>query len=120
MGLGGAGVCEGEGRKSFAVEQLTPGALRYMLLEIAADGRYKVTLVIPDNPDSFPTWEFGSTCKFPNATAQQSQDVRYVSVILGRQQGTIDDEGIRGRLPSPIRRGPREINGEWSFTARRQ
>jgi hypothetical protein len=120
MGLGGPAVCEGEGRKSFTVEQLTPGALRYMLLEIAADGRYKVTLVIPDNPDSFPRWEFASTCKFPTLTAQQSQDVRYVSVILGRQEGTVDDEGIRGRLPSPIRRGPREINGEWSFTARRQ
>ena len=115
MALGGPGSCSGNGRKTFSVDQMTPGALRYMLLEIAADGRYKLTLVIPDNPDSFPRWEFDSVCEFPNTSTHQSQEVRYVSVIAGRQQGVMGDDGIKGRLPSPIRRGPREINAEWSF-----
>jgi hypothetical protein len=48
------------------------------------------------------------------------QDVRYISVVLGRQQGTVTDEGISGRLPAPIRNGPREINGEWSFKSPRR
>lgn len=113
--LGGPGSCYGNGKKTFTVDQMTPGALRYMLLEIAADGRYKLTLVIPDNPDSFPRWEFDSVCKFPNTARHQPQEVRYVSVVVGHQQGTIDDQGISGRLPTPIRRGPREINAEWSF-----
>jgi hypothetical protein len=120
MGIGGAGSCEGQGRRTFSVEQMTRGALRYMQLEIAADGRYKFTLVIPDNPDSFPRWEFPAQCKFPNVTKQVSQDVRYVAVVVGRQQGMLDEEGIRGRLQTPIRRGPREINAEWSFKAPQQ
>jgi hypothetical protein len=119
MGIGG-GSCEGEGKRTFSVDQMTRGALRYMQLEIAADGRYKFTLVIPDNPDSFPRWAFPAECKFPNITKQVSQDVRYVSVVVGRQQGTLDEQGINGRLQTPIRRGPREINAEWSFKAPRR
>ena len=117
VGLGGPATCQGEGERTFSVSQMTRGALRNMKLEIAADGRYKVTLVIPDMPDPFPKWDFQATCRFPNKTVQVPQDVRYVSVVLGRQQGTVDDEGIKGKLPAPIRTGPREINGEWSFTS---
>lgn len=120
VGLGGPATCEGEGERTFSVDQMRQGALRHMLLEIAADGRYKVTLVIPDNPDPFPKWDFQATCRFPTKTVNAPQDVRYVSVILGRQQGTVDDEGIKGRLPQPIRTGPREINGEWSFKSPRR
>lgn len=79
-----------------------------------------MTLVIPDNPDPFPKWDFQETCRFPTKTVSLPQDVRYVSVILGRQQGTLTDEGISGRLPAPIRNGPREINGEWSFKSPRR
>lgn len=113
--IGSAGTCEGEGRRTFTVKQMTSGALRHMLLEIAADGRYKLTLVIPDNPDPFPKWEYAATCKFPNITKPVTQEVRYVSVIAGHQQGTMDEQGIKGRLPAPIRRGPRQINAEWTF-----
>lgn len=116
-GFGGPGKCAGSGRKTFSMDQLAQGALRHMLLEIAADGRYKVTLVIPDNPDPFPRWKFDSTCTFPNVTAHEPVEVRYVAVVLGRQQGVVDDNGINGQLQPPIRRGPRFITGDWSFTA---
>jgi hypothetical protein len=44
--------------------------------------------------------------------------VHHVSVVLGKQQGTIDPaRGIAGELTAPIRRGPRTITGSWSFTA---
>jgi len=116
-GIGGPGKCTGTGRRTFSVDQLTPGALRYMLLEIAADGRYKVTLVIPDNPDSFPGWEFDSACEFPNITAHQTVPVHHIAVVLGRQQGVMEDQGIIGRLPAPIHRGPRTITGDWTFNS---
>ena len=120
VGLGGPATCQGEGERTFSVDQMTPGALRHMVLEVAADGRYKVTLVIPDTPDPFPKWDFQATCQFPNISTNVTQDVRYTSVVLGRQQGTVTDEGITGRLPAPLRRGPREINGEWSFKSPRR
>jgi hypothetical protein len=91
-----------------------------MLLEIAADGRYRATLVIPDNPDSFPAWEYDSTCTVASNSARQTIDVRYVAMVLGSQQGVVDEQGIAGRLSPPIRRGPRTITGEWTFTAPRR
>jgi hypothetical protein len=115
QGLAGS-KCEGQGRKTFPFDSLTPGALRYMLLEIADDGRYKLTLVIPDTPDSFPPWEFEAVCSFPNASSRQRQPVRHVSMVLGVQQGMVDHEqAVAGQLSSPIRRGPRSITGSWSF-----
>jgi hypothetical protein len=113
--VGGSGTCSGDGRRTFSMERLTPGALRHMLLEIADDGRYRLTLVIPDNPDPFPRWEFQSVCAFPNVRTPQPQEVRYVSVVLGHQQGTVEEDRIAGRLAAPIRRGPRTITGEWTF-----
>lgn len=116
LAIGGAGACQGEGSRTFSVDQMTAGALRYMLLEVAADGRYKLTLVIPDNPDPFPRWEFPAVCKTPGTRSTLSQEVRYTAVIVGSREGTVDAQGnINGRLPEPIRRGPREINADWSF-----
>jgi hypothetical protein len=109
-------VCKGIGRKTFSVDGLTRGALRHMSLEIADDGRYHLTLVIPDTPDPFPSWEFEGVCIFPNVTARQPVPVRHVAVVLGEHRGTLDaEQRIVGQLPSPIRRGPRTITGNWSF-----
>lgn len=113
-----ASVCKGLGRRTFPVASLSPNALRFMKLEIREDGHYEVTLVIPDNPDPFPKWSFDSECVFPNVTDKRSVDVKMLSVILGRQSGTIDSErGIAGELKNPIRRGLRTITGNWSFTS---
>ena len=113
-----AGVCKGSGKRTFSIDELAPGALRYMKLEIAEGDRYSVTLVIPDSPDPFPRWEFDGACIWPNVTSHQPVPVHHVSVVLGKQQGAIDPaRGIVGELAAPIRRGPRTITGNWSFDA---
>ncbi len=119
--LGGPGDCKGSDQRTFPIESLASGALRYMTLEIAEDGRYKLTLVIPDRPNPFPTWQFEATCTFPNATTNERREVRDVAVVLGRQEGTLTTDGdVVGGLAAPIRRGPREITGSWSFKKPRQ
>jgi hypothetical protein len=120
-GIGGPGACKGDARRTFPIASLTRDALRYMLLEIAEDGRYKLTLVIPDTPDPFPTWEFEAVCVSPMARATLRQKVHHVSMVLGLQQGKLDaEQGVVGRLGAPIRRGPREVHGSWSFKKARQ
>jgi hypothetical protein len=116
MAIGGPGNCEGQGSRTFSVDQMTRGALRVMQLEVAADGRYKFTLVIPDTPDPFPRWQFTANCKGGGRTWTAPMDVRYTSVVVGRREGTVDAEGnIKGKLPAPIRRGVRKVEAEWSF-----
>jgi hypothetical protein len=108
--------CKGTGQRTFAVGSLRKGALREMLLELAEDGRYKLTLVIPDTPDPFPLWKYDAVCTWPNTSSRQAVEVRNVSVALGRQLGTVDSEqGIVGQLETPLRRGPRTITANWSF-----
>jgi hypothetical protein len=115
-GLEGRSVCKGSGRKSFPVASIAEGALRLMKLDISDDGSYEVMLVIPDVPDPFPAWSFDSTCTFPNVAHSQPVEVRHTSVLLGKQQGVVDEQrGIAGQLAKPIRRGPRTITGSWSF-----
>jgi hypothetical protein len=112
------GSCSGGGRRTFALSQLAPDALRFMTLELADDGRYKLMLVIPDRPDPFPTWQIPVACNAPMMATTINQDVRDVAVLLGRQDGTLDrEDGIVGKVQPPIRRGPREISGSWSFRA---
>jgi hypothetical protein len=113
-----ASHCDALGRKTFQIDRLARGALRYMNLEIEDDGRYQVTLVIPDSPDPFPTWTMDGTCTFPNVRSTAPMEVKFMSMVLGQQQGTVDpDRGIVGELTTPIRRGPRTTTGSWSFAA---
>lgn len=119
--IGGPGNCSGSDRRTFTLEQLAPGALRFMTLEIAEDGRYRLILAIPDRPDPFPRWEFESICTFPSTTTRQREQVRDVAVALGKQEGRLNsDQDVIGQLAAPIRRGPRVINGSWSFKKPRQ
>jgi hypothetical protein len=113
-----ASHCEGLGRRTFSVDGMARGALRFMKLELGEDGGYEVTLVIPDHPDPFPTWELDGKCVFPNVTAAAPMPVKSMSVVLGKQRGVVrEGEGIAGEVEPPIRRGPRTITGSWSFTA---
>lgn len=50
-----------------------------MELEIEEDGRDQVTLVIPDNPDPFPTWTLDGTCTFPNIKNSAPMQVQYMA-----------------------------------------
>lgn len=111
------GRCKGTGRQTFNFESIAPGALRFMQLEIEEDLRYRVVLVIADNPDPFPTWNMDVHCTGPGIDHRMQVPVQYSAVVLGRQQGTIDPQrDIVGELRAPIRRGPRTITGNWSFT----
>jgi hypothetical protein len=110
------GRCKGTGRQTFNADKISPSALRFMQLEIEEDLRYRLVLVIPDNPDPFPTWTMDVHCTGPGLDQVVQQPVQYSAVVLGRLQGTIDlQRGIVGELPAPIRRGPRTITGNWSF-----
>jgi hypothetical protein len=112
----GSSDCQHSGSKTFAVSSLARGALRHMLLEVADDGRYKLTFVIPDRPDPFPPWDIVSVCTFPNASANNTRPVRMVSLVLGLQQGKLDpQQSVIGKTQAPIQRGPRKITGSWSF-----
>jgi hypothetical protein len=114
-----ASTCDGLGRKTFPVASLTRGALRHMKLEIREGGDYEVTLVIPDHPDPFPTWSIEAECSFPNVSHKQPANVKMLSVVLGKHTGTMHPErGIEGELKNPIRRGPRTIRGNWSFSTK--
>lgn len=89
-----------------------------MKLEIGEDGHYNLVLVIPDDPDPFPTWSITGECVFPNVSSTRPMDVKMMSVILGKQRGTVHPErGIVGELRNPIRQGVRTITGNWSFTS---
>lgn len=111
------GRCKGTGRRTFNIESISPRALRFMQLEIEEDLRYRVVLVIPDNPDPFPTWNMDTRCTGPGLDQTVQMPVQYSAVVLGRQQGTIDPQrDIVGELPAPIRILDRTITGNWSFT----
>ena len=114
-GLGGS-YCEYADTRTFPVEGMQAASLRYLKLEVAEDGRYKLTLVIPDRPEPFPGWSIASRCVFPNATASDRLEVRGFAIVLGLQQGSVDaEQRVVGRLASPIRRGLRTYEGSWSF-----
>ena len=85
-----------------------------MLLEIAADGRYNMVLAIPDYPQT--TWEIDAVCRIRGAgTTRQKIPAMRPAVQIGRQQGRLNgDEAVVGDM-APIRRGPLEITGQWSF-----
>ncbi len=108
------GACESQGSKTFALGSLPAGVLQYLLLEIAADGRYNLVLAIPDYPQT--TWEIEAVCRIRGArTTRQKIPAARPAVQIGRQQGRLnEDQSFVGDM-APIRRGPLEITGQWSF-----
>jgi hypothetical protein len=110
----GGASCETQGRRTFALGDLPPSVLQYLLLEIAADGRYKLVLGIPDYPQT--AWEAEAVCRFPGAGSQrQTVPAALPAVEIGIQQGTLDGEqAVVGEMPAQTR-GPRTTTGDWSF-----
>jgi hypothetical protein len=92
--------------------------LQYLLLEIADDGRYNLTLAIPDYPQQ--SWEVESVCTFPGtrATRQKTPATRpAVMLAVPSFQGTLNaDRAVVGELAAPVRRGPQSMTGNWSFS----
>jgi hypothetical protein len=110
-------ACKQQAVKTFPIAGLPANLLRFMVLELAEDGRYKLSLGLPDRVWQVWSMEVESVCTFPGG--QVSRDharVNEVAVQLGVQQGKLNaEEGVVGALPAPIRRGPRTITGSWSF-----
>ena len=108
------GACESQGSKTFALGSLPEGVLQYLLLEIAADGRYNLVLAIPDYPQT--TWEIDAVCRIRGTrTTRQKIPAARPAVQIGRQQGRLNDDESFVCDMAPIRRGPLEITGQWSF-----
>lgn len=110
----GGASCETQGRRTFALGELPPSVLQYLLLEIAADGRYRLVLGMPDYPQT--TWEAEGVCRFPGGGSQrQTVPAALSAVEIGIQQGTLNGEqAVVGEMPAQTR-GPRTTTGEWSF-----
>jgi len=116
-GFGGS-ACRQQARKSFPIASLPENLLRFLWIEIAEDGRYKLSLGLPDRVWQVWSMEAEAVCTFPGGNvSRDSVRVNEVAVQLGVHQGTLkDDQSIAGELPAPIRRGQRVITGNWSFT----
>jgi hypothetical protein len=116
QGLAGSS-CKHRGRKSFPIDGLPASMLRFFLLEVADDGRYKLSLGLPDRVWQVWKMEVESVCTFPSGqVVRDSLPVNQVAVQIGVQQGRLNaDQGVVGELAAPIRRGPRTISGNWSF-----
>jgi len=117
QGLGGS-KCAQHGRDTFSLAGLPEALLQYLQLEIAQDGRYRLSLGLPDRVWSVWKMELEAVCTFPGGQVRRERlSVNQVAVEIGVRQGTLTaEEGVAGELPTPIRRGPRTITGNWSFT----
>jgi hypothetical protein len=102
-------ACGYKGRKAFPIASLPPEALEYLWLEIAADGRYRMSLGMPSH---FLQWEVEGQCMGKKVTSP----VNAAALMVGVQQGKLNaEEGVAGRLAAPLRFGPRAVDGQWSF-----
>jgi hypothetical protein len=113
----GNSSCRQQGRRTFSLEGVPANVLRYMELEVAADGRYRMSLGIADR-DVWSIWKMDvdATCTFPTGhVTREKAAVNQFGVEIGRQQGKLDaQEGFSGTYSA--RRGPMTITGDWSFT----
>ena len=109
-----AGSCAQEGSKTFAVKDLPPGAHQYLVLEVAADGRYRMMLGMVS---SFLQFEAAQKCtgRVPGANRNAKINVNSVGIVIGQQDGRITDEGVAGQTAQPIVFGVLSYTGEWQF-----
>lgn len=115
-GIGG-GVCTVTGSGTYRVEQLSDEARQHLWLELADDGRYKLSLGVISRYLLTPV---ELVCRFAGLGRETRSTDRWdTPVMIGVQQGTVGQNGIEGRLDPPLRLGPGTVTGEWSFGARR-
>jgi hypothetical protein len=107
-----AGVCTQKGSKTFAIRDLPPGALQYLLLEVANDGRYRIWLGMVG---SFLQFEVGSRCAIGGRSLKETLAVNDASIVLGQQGGVATGEALVGELAAPIVDGPFRYTGSWNF-----
>lgn len=115
-GRGIGGQCEYSGMKTFRVADLPDEARSYLSLELAEDGRYKLSIGMMSQYLQTPV---ESVCRVMGRTLRGTEVWNDPAIFIGRQQGTVSEDGVVGRLDPPIRQGPSTINGSWSFGASR-
>lgn len=115
-----AGHCEIEGSRTFPVTSLPPDALKHLLLEVADDGRYRLTLRMKD---MYLEFQASQKCSvraapgfpLPMAGGGGAVTINDAGILLGKQAGSVVDDTIFGRTAAPIVFGPISITGEWQF-----
>ncbi|MGH8198515.1 MAG: hypothetical protein ACRETI_10120 [Steroidobacteraceae bacterium] len=116
-----AGSCVYEGSENFAIKSLPPAALKLLLLEVAADGRYRIMLRMNDEFLEFQATQICSVQAapgFPIAMPGGGRGTAIINdagIVIGRQEGTVVDETVAGRTAAPIVFGPISVTGEWRF-----
>lgn len=108
-----AGRCKYEGTKTFPITGLPPDALRLVLLEVAADGRYKLWLGMISAYLQFEGQQECETRVGPRMT--ERVQVNNVPIALGLQEGMVTRDTIAGATPGPIAVGVDSYTGRWEF-----
>ena len=107
-----AGSCVQEGSKTFAIKDLAPGARQYLVLELAADGRYRMMLGMVS---AFLQFEATQRCSGRVPGGNRKVNVNSVGIVIGQQDGRVTDEGVAGQTAQPIVFGPLSYTGGWQF-----
>jgi hypothetical protein len=107
-----AGVCRLKGGKTFPIRDLPPGALQYLLLEVAEDGRYRIWLGMVS---SFLQFEMSSQCSGRARRVAQTLAANDAAIVIGQQEGVSTGEVLAGETPAPIVNGSVSYTGTWNF-----
>jgi hypothetical protein len=108
-----AGRCTHKGGKTFAIRDLPPEALQYTLLEIAADGRYKLWLGMVSY---FLQFQVEGECDVVGGKRmRQTLDVNEAGIVIGQQEGVLVGDAISGATAAPIVMGVHRYTGNWDF-----
>jgi hypothetical protein len=107
-----AGTCAQEGSKTFAIKDLAPGARQYLVLEVAADGRYRMMLGMVS---MFLQFEATQKCSSRVPGGNTKVNVNSVGIVIGQQDGHVTDEGLAGQTAQPIVYGVHSYTGGWQF-----
>lgn len=107
------GACTYEGSKTFSIRELPPAALRYLQLEVAANGQYKLMLGMIS---AYLQFQLDGVCDTRvTRRRRQTVDINDAAVALGAQQGTVTNEAIVGETTQPIVDGRDRYTGRWEF-----
>ncbi len=116
-----AGSCVIEGSKSFAIRSLPPAAMKYLVLEVAEDGRYRMMLGMVSY---FLQFDATQKCTvqaapgFPIAMpggGSEAVTINDAAIVIGRQEGRLVEDRIVGKTLRPIVEGVHSYVGEWQF-----
>jgi hypothetical protein len=111
---GAVGKCEYDDKKTFSIAKMSSAALQYLSLEIAEDGRYRLSLGMPSQ---YLPMQVAAKCKARALQSREPLPNSDAAIQIGVQERMLTGEGVVGRLATPIRQGLSTISGRWSFGA---